>query len=223
MTIEQLVTRSAYEAIRQNLVVEGYLPDIALLDIDNPTDTTAQTKAKVQQFDNQLAQIVQDKKYAIELFDYGSNQAKGVKQTPRIVIHNNSVLPSVEVGNDPSVTYEKQGDYYISKQSDNLLADLTLMVYAVASTSAQMFVMNNIILRSLPKRGYIKSYELPLPLFSGNFFTILTDKGETEALAEGIMERYFVYQIKDLEELEPNTLPGNIPSINEIKLEIEIS
>lgn len=222
MTKEQLVTRSIFHSIRERLVSEGWLPDIMALDIDNPNDTNAQSAAKQMQWENQLKAIAQNKGYVIELFNYGSNQTKGLKKVPRIVINNMSFLPSAEIGNDPSVFYEREGDYFTRKQSDNLLSDLTFVVYAVGNKDEQMYNMNAMILKSLPKMGYIKYYNEDF-LYSGNLFVKLTDKGETEDLPEGIMERYFVYQMKDLEEIEPTELENkNIVPIDDINLETEI-
>lgn len=222
MTTEQIVTRSVFESVRQRLVVNGWLPDITALDIDNVTDTPAQSQQKMQQWQQQLKAIETSKGYAIELFNYGSNQAKGSKKVPRIVINNASFLPSGEIGNDPSVSYIKQGDYYIKEQAENVLSDLMIIIYAIGNTDEQMYNMNQLILKGLSRRGYLKKYDLDLPLFSGNFFSVLTDKGETEALEEGVMERYFVYSIKDLAEIEPELGDEQIAPINDINIETEL-
>jgi len=222
MTEEQLVTRSIFHALRERLVVEGWLPDIVPLDIDNPTDTPAQTEAKVTQFRNQMKAIKASKGFVIELFDYGSNQAKGAKEVPRIVLHNSSLLPSAEIANDPATRYEKKDDYFIRVQDELVPSDLITRVYAIGNTSAQMFIMNQVIINSLPKKGYIKRYTDNLPLFSGNYFIKQTDRGETEGLPEGTLERYYVYETKDLQETGSIILDGQIPRIDDINLETVI-
>lgn len=215
MLTEELIQLTIYHAIREMLVAEGWLPDIMNFDVENPDDTVASNAAKAYQA--AMKQIATTKGFCIELLPFSSNQAKGYKKVPRIVIDTLQFLPSF-IGNDTQVNYELQGEYYIRTQSESLLSDLDFNVYAVGNDSKQMRIMNNLITQVLPKRGYIKKWNQQF-LPSGNFFVKLLDAQKDDDLPEGVMERIFRYQIPEVPELPDRLLAGTIPRMVQIDWE----
>lgn len=215
--MEDIVTKSIFHAVRERLVSEGYLFDLVAIDYDNPTDTPEETKLKTDEYEQGMKDIANTKGYAIELFSFSNSQTKGYKKVPRIVIDIQFIIPG-NLGNEVAKYYEKTGNYYISKQSQPILSDLTFMVYAVGNSAKQMVVMNQLILQSLPTRGYIKLYSEDFK-FSQNLFVDLIDKGKTDGLQEGTIERWFKYQIPDITEIDERIISDNIAPINDINLE----
>lgn len=220
--IEEVITNTIFQTVREKIVAEGYLPNINDFDIMNADPVIV--KQQVDLYKASLKEIADGpKKWAIELFNYTSNEAKGEKKTPRIVIDVHQFLPG-KLGNDTSIRYEMtvledNSVVYLRKRDAPQLSDLTYCVYAVASNAAQMRMMNHIIMNSLPYKGYMKPEGEPELLQFGNFFNVLRDKGHTPELAEGLMERYYIYDIPDIQEVETITLSGDpIALMNEITL-----
>lgn len=220
--IEKIISDNIYQVLRNKLVAEGFLPDTSLLN-DLLSSDVDLVKAAKESYKTLLVQIKSDKGFTIGLYPYGSSQEKGEKKVPRIVIDIHNMLPS-DVGNDPSQFYELITEpggvqHFIRKKSYNLLSNLTFCIYAVCNTAEQMFTLNKLILSALPHRDYMKPFSEEQLLPYNNFFTVLRDKGKTEDLNEGIMERYYIYEVMDLEEMESIIISGeNITPINEIAL-----
>jgi hypothetical protein len=218
MNIEEIISISIYKALRDKLVVDGWLPNIENFDIENDNIDVVETESI--SYENAKNQIKQTKGFCIEVFPFSSNQAKGLKSVPRIVLDIHHFLPG-EIGLDTTTFYEKdeESGLYTRKKDIGVLSDLTFTIYAVGNSSTQIYIMNNIILSVLPYRGYIKRYNEDELKPYNNLFVDLIDKGKSNDLEEGVMERFFKYEIPDIQELESLILEGTVVPINEITLE----
>lgn len=216
MIAEEIIQLTIYHALREKLVVEGWLPDIFDYDVENPDKGISQLAVKA--YTDAMKAIAATKGYCIEIFPFSSNEAKGYKKVPRIVIDTLQFLPGF-LGNDTQMTYERQGDYYVRVQSENLLSDLDFNVYIIGNTARQIRVMNDIVSQVLPKRGYIKRYNSDF-LKSGNYYIKLTDAQKSENLPEGIIERIFRYELPEVQDLPDTIFAGNISPIKTIETEV---
>lgn len=219
--LEKIVTDTIFETIRELLVEKGYIPEVT--DIPNiESSDPVLAKAAIDIYQTRMDAVIAQKGFCIDLKPYGSNHDKGEKKVPRIVIDVHQFLPGT-LGNDTTPNYElhESGTYYIRTRSYSLLSNLTFCVYAVGNTAEHMQTMNHLIMQALPYRGYMKPTTEDDLLPSNNFFTILRDKGHTPELPEGILERYYIYEIPDLEEIERVFIPGQVALIEEITLNIE--
>jgi hypothetical protein len=218
MTVEEIISITIYQSLREKLVVDGWLPDIVNYDIENEAIEIAETAMRM--YNDALTAIKNNKGFAIELFPYSSNQARGYKKVPRIVVDLLEFLPG-EIGNDTSVNYTKvEGEsYYTRKQDVGMLSELYFMVYAVSNDVSQLAIMNELIMTVLPIRGYIKRYPDATLREYNNLFVDLIDKGKNTDLEEGVIERYYKYKIPDIAEIGPLVIEGNVPAINQINID----
>ena len=218
MELEELIELTVFELIRKKLVQLGWLPDINGYNIESLVDSVA--IAAAESFRADKASIANSKGFCIEVFPFSSNQAKGFKKVPRIVIDSLQFLPSM-LGNDTKAFYELSGEKYVLKQAESTLSDFSFNIYIVGNTAEQIRVMNHILMSVLPKRGYIKRYNEDFKA-SGNFYVKLLDAQKSEDLPEGIIERVFRYEIPEVSELEPTIISSyDIAKIQSIQLLIE--
>lgn len=222
--IERIISDDLYETLRQKLIISGYLPDITTIPNIMSNDVN-EVEIAMEEYNAAIADIVDNNGFCIELFGYTSNNTKGERKTPRIVIDLHQFLPS-QIGNDTSASYEKirgpEGEHYHRVRKSSLLSDLTFAVYIVGNNSEQMMVMNKLVMETLPHRGYIKRPEDENLSHHNNYFVRLKDKGHTQGLPEGILERYFIYEMPEIDEMDKIYIPGNITPINEIDLEVKL-
>ena len=221
---EKIITTLIFNAIREKLVVEGWTPDIKLIpniDSTNP----ALSDIAWETYNTQSALIRDSKGFCIQPIGFSSNQYRDDKKVARIVVDIQSALPTA-IGNDTSIYYEKNGSgtiedpsYYTRKRSISLLSDIYFSIYAIGSNTKQIMVMNEMIMEIFPHRGYIKPEAESELLPTGNFFMTLTDKGRTSELPVGIIERYYIYKISDIQEVPDTVLPGTVPIIKEVNIE----
>ena len=220
---EKIITTLIFNAIREKLVVEGWTPDIKLIPNIDSTDPDLAEPAW-ETYNQQSNVIKASKGYCIQPIGFSSNQYRDDKKVARIVVDIQSALPTA-LGNDTTVYYEKQGAgtienpaYYIRKRSISLLSDIYFSIYAIGSNTNQVMVMNELIMEIFPHRGYLKPEAQAELLPTGNFFVTLTDKGRTTELPVGIIERYYIYKISDIQEIPDTVLAGTIPLIKEINV-----
>lgn len=220
MLIEEQVTTMLFHILREKMVVSGWTPDIKLfpnIDSDDPDEVEAASDL----YNAACASIKNDRGFCVEVIGFSSNQYKDDKKVARIVLDVQQFLPS-DLGNDTTSYYEKvvvdNVERYIRKRGVSLLSDLSFSIYALGINAKQIMIMNNLIMEAIPTRGYLKNPELPGLSVSGNFFVRLTDKGRTAELPVGIIERYYMYQMTDIQETPPTTLPGYVPPMTSVDI-----
>lgn len=194
--IQQRVERSIFEAIRKNIVAEGYLPDIA-------NNTLFPKSGGVLTSGGQAAwtaaiNAIQEssKKWAVEIFGVGSSDAKGLKRVPRVVIAAKRIVPG-EIGFAPGFSYIPHtsiiGSYNKALnpgESANMHFEITL----TNESAAQSRFLNAMLQRSLGSRKYVTFEDNVNERFfirQYNYFDLPDTK-------EGIEENVYSYEVQDL-------------------------
>lgn len=210
--IEERVERSIFEAIRQELVDKGLVPDI----------TTYNTATDMLVFEADLKALALTNTFGFvcEVFNVSGYQANGTKKVPRLVIDSQMFLPS-ELGGDSTRFYIPSNSGFDATIRPPRAADYFFNIHIVANTTKQLRVLQSLLAIALPRRGYIKFYTEPSLTPAGNLFLenlSFIDHPQTE---EGIMEKIYRYVIKDVWETPDITLPDPVAAINEIAANIK--
>lgn len=216
--IEQALERSVYEALRLVTVAEGYLPNIRDYDIENPDINIA--KQAVKDYNTAAQTIRQNKGFVVEIFNYSSAEARGLKKTPRIVIQTEAFQQG-QIGFDNRINYEynEQLGEYVSKRSPAVTSDFYFNIHLVASDVKQIRVLHGIMVTCLPRLGYIKWYTDAKLRPSHNLLVYYLSYLEADFLAEGIIEKIYRYRIPDAHEIDDEIIT-QIPPIKIIDVDI---
>jgi hypothetical protein len=204
--IQQKVERSIFELIRLKLVELEYLPDITLF---------AVTEAGYNSYQTAIQAVVTAKGFCIEIFGASSPQAKGFKKIPRIVIKTKNYLAG-ELGNQPNLSYTPVGDVndptsFEGKKLAPTTSNLKLEIHLVSKSSKQDRVLHNVIQETLTTRRYVPIYNDN----TKNFFLIYSGYLDLEDLDEGVIERVYNYEAKDIYASE-EVVVTTVAPINEI-------
>lgn len=211
-TLERL-ERSIYEALRVKTVELGYTPDITQFNIDDPDINIA--KVAQQQYNQKLKDIISNKGFAIEVFGYAPNQDRGIKKAPRIVLQSEAYLPGT-VGLDIAPQYERVGDKYKIKKTTAITTNYYFTLHLISNTTKQHRVLHDIMVKSLPRIGYINLYQNDGQEEGDKVFIKYLSYYESDFLAEGIIEKVYRYEIPDIIDTEGEVEEGNIVPIKEI-------
>lgn len=197
--IEEALERSIFHILRKKTVEYGYVPDVDNYDFTNP-DKEVVRQANLA-YKEALADIIADKGFAIELFNYANSQSYGTKKVPRIVVRTEAFLQG-QLGTDTTVQYrlDEEGKYK-KYQSTSLLSDFYFHVYLIANTTEQIRVLHQIMVTSIPRRGYIPWYDKDF-LKHSNLLVRYISSADYEWNAEGIIEKAYRYEIPDAHEVE---------------------
>lgn len=216
-SIEEALERSVFHIIRKKIVELGYLPDINNYDVENNDIEVA--KLATEQYKTALTTIKNNKGFAIEIFNYANNQSYGTKKVPRIVVRTEAFLQG-QLGADTTAKYEKNDEgVYIKKQSTSLLSDYYFNLYLVCNNVKQMRILHQIMVTSLPRRGYIPWYNKDFQ-HSSNLLVRYISTTDYSWDAEGIIEKVYRYEIPDAHEVEDYQLTTEeISPIKDIILE----
>lgn len=208
--IQLRVERSIYEAIRLQLVAQGYLPDITLPQYSDNTvgDTQWQTD---------LAAIAQANQFAIDVFGDSSSLQKGMKRTPRIAIITRRIMPG-DIGKNPKGGFapnplDPDNTQFLepSYQSANLHIDINV----VPADADQDRMVHAILASAISTLKYLPFYDDPTSRFlirQFNFFDLPDNKN-------GISEKVYSYEIPDLYLYDGDITTG-IPTIQEITVNV---
>jgi hypothetical protein len=102
---------------------------------------------------------------------------------------------------------------------DTMLSDFYFNVKLVANTVEQLDTLYQILVNSLPRRGYIKWAKDNQLMFSSNLFVQYISYADVSFLAEGILEKVYRFCIPDVSEIDPDIIASAIPKISSITLE----
>ena len=134
--IQEIIERSLFERLRQEIVDKGYLPDISIYP-DN--------QAGYDSYLSDKEVIISSKGFAIDIFNSGTNFSKGIKQIPRIIIKTGNFLPG-DIGGDPKKFFELQvDDTYIAKVTPPQTSDFYLNIHLVTNSTQQDRVLNSLL------------------------------------------------------------------------------
>jgi len=206
--VQEIIERTVFERIRQELVDKGYLPDITTY-IDDATGWA--------QWKTDLATIVTTMGFAIEIFNAGIAEAKGIKKFPRIVIKSGSFLPGA-LGGDPLKFYEWNGSSYDAKVLPPQTADFYLDVHLISKSIEQARVLNGLLAISVPRRSYVNLYND----VNSSFFIRNIGYYDMDVEDEGYLEKVFGYEIPDCWDAGEILVGTGISKMTEITLNTNI-
>jgi hypothetical protein len=206
--IQQDIERSIFEIIRLKLVEEGYLANIK-------SYTQNQNGANAYKAANNA--IASTKGFYIEIFGAGSQQAKGEKTVPRIIIQPQRALPG-DIG-QPITSIEKGGNSYTQFKHPFTTSNYQIDIKAVWNTVVQYRIINAILAETVSTRNYIPFYNAAVP--TDNFFMENLNTGYDASDSEqGTTESVYMFQITDINLRNPQTIKSNGPLITQITTEI---
>jgi hypothetical protein len=201
---QELIERSLFEVIRKELVDKNYLPDIVLY---------PDTKVGYDNYNIAISSIVTSKGFAIEIYNEGSNYAKGVKKIPRIVINTGNFLPGA-LGGDPQKIYSDQGTYYQALITPPQTVDFFINIHLVSETVEQERLLNSIISLAMQRRGYVPFYNDN----SQTFFCRYLNFFHIDDVDEGLMEKVYAYVVEDCYDTEDKVFGEVIAKMSQITL-----
>lgn len=213
--IQKRVERSIYNAVLQKTITEGYTADPQLFDLYNPNSNIAAVEQA--DYDTALKNIRTLKGFAVEIFANISSQSKGDKKIPRIIIDTEAFYQG-ELGLDTTEKYESDGaDGFNVFTGGSLVSDYHFTIRLVSRTSEETRILHALMLGSIPRRGYIKWYDEAEFLYSQNIHIRYLSSAEQNWLQEGLIERIYRYEVKDLHEEVAREI-RQVSKINEIKV-----
>jgi hypothetical protein len=216
--IEQALERTIFHALRKKTVEFGYSPDINDYDIENTDIAIAESEQL--RFLTDLKQIKETKGFAIEIFNYSNNQAYGDKKPARIVVETESFQIG-QLGADTTPRYELQPDgTYSTVSSVSMLSDFYFNIHLIANSIDEIRVLHEIMVQSLPRRGYLPWYTDNGLRPHSNLLVRYISMADYSFLAEGIIEKVYRYEIPDAHEVDDAILQTNIPPITTITLDL---
>ena len=203
----EIIERSIYDAILQVAIKDGLS-----LDPKNYYPVTTET---IKQFSEDKKALT---KY-VQIFGTGSAESKGEKVTPRIVVENDTLFPGVIGLNDTSLELNED-NMYVPIQMPSKSLEQIINIHICAGNQTDYRILQSIVYRALPLRGYIKTYLSETLLESGNIYLELVNAYDESDTLSGLIEKAFQYQIQDLvfEELIIEDNDNLIPMINDLTL-----
>ena len=208
----QIIDRSIYEAIRLEVVAQGYLPDITLFDTTTVPGRDAWNTA--------LQHIVDTNGFYIKVFGAGSSHSKFQKTVPRIVYLPKRVFPG-DLGGNPDAVYASNGNLYDASVRPPQTSDMQFEVSIVSNLASQERVMNGILGNVFSKRNYINFYTNVGDENDQVFFTRQYSFRDVPDTAFGLNERIYAYEAKDLWDRENAPLP-QVHRLDEITVETRL-
>lgn len=205
----EVIERSIYDAILQVAIKEGLTLD--------PKNYYPVTPESIKQFNDDKKAL---SKY-VSIFGAGSAESKGEKITPRIVVENDTLFPGAIGLQDNFLEFNEEDKNYIPIQMPSKSLEQIVNIHICAGNQADYRVLQTIVAKALPLRGYIKNYLNETLTESGNIFLELVNAYDESDTLSGLIEKAFQYQIQDfvLEELvikDTENTENTIPMISDI-------
>lgn len=206
-SIQEILERTFFHRIRQEVVDKGYLPDIS------DTITFPDTELGWTAWLSAIQNIITNKGFAIEIFNAGTTEARGIKKLPRIVLHSDSFLPGA-LGGDPLRTFKDNTTYYTAEVTPPQTVDFFIDTHLIADNINQIRILHSILALALPTRGYLPFYnDETRSIFIRNIGYYNAD-----SIEEGIIEKVYTYEIPDCWGSENVEKFETIAKISEITL-----
>jgi len=210
-TIQEIIERSLFYAIIDEIVDKEYFPDIR---DDTTYPDTPQGKID---FDTAVQAVIVSMGYAIEIFSGASNESRGLKKVPRIVIDSGNFLPGA-LGGDPRRFFEDQGDDYKALVTPSQTVDFYVNFHLISGSIKQSRILNAIIALAVPRRGYIPWYNDETKTFFAHYLNYYDQSNEDE----GIIEHVYAYEIPDAWDREDGEVYATIAKMTEITLNTNV-
>lgn len=207
-SVQEIIERTVFERIRQELVDKGYLPDVT-----DYSDDQAGYSAY------QLAQesIVSSKGFSIDVFNTSSSFEKGIKKVPRIVINSGSFLPG-DLGGAAGKQFFDQGSFFKAGISPPQTSNFFLDISLVSANVIQERVLNSILAIAVPRRRYLPFYNNAEKSFFIRYLNYNVDDSD----AHDYLEKIYTYEIPDCWEHEEEITDDGIAKISEITMNVNI-
>lgn len=206
------VEKSIFKVIERVLIDEGYWPDGSLY----PND-----QAGNDGFDAAIDAITLAKGFAIQPYGHSSSHKKGMKSVPRMVIISRKVLPG-EIGSPmQSYSYEDplnpNNTIEAVRPMENL--DIHMDIHLVSGNNdvaTQDRIMNAVMAKAIGSgKAYIPAYD------NGDLFFIRQyNYYDLPDPQQGLEEKVYSYEIKDLYLSDDTVVNANASRIKDILMEL---
>lgn len=165
----------------------------------------------------------------IGIYGVGNNQARGIKQVPRITIDLTAYYPG-DLGVEQFIIGDiEDNEQYALYEQPFETKDTMFDIHLVANNSQDMRTLHQIMYTALPARGYIKPFREatladylnnPGLLKTGNIFLQVGNYYDHNDNDHGLLEKVYTYTCVD-GLLDQKLSEGNpVSPINEIKTDI---
>lgn len=165
----------------------------------------------------------------IGIYGVGNNQARGIKQVPRITIDLNAYYPG-DLGVEQFIIGDiEDNEQYALYEQPFETKDTMFDIHLVANNSQDMRTLHQIMYTALPARGYIKPFREatisdylnnPGLLKTGNIFLQVGNYYDHNDNDHGLLEKVYTYTCVD-GLLDQKLAEGNpVSPIKEIKTDI---
>lgn len=215
--IQQRVERSIFEVLRKAILAKGYIPDISN-GTRYPTGVGGKmTQTAMDHWQTDLAAVIADKGWAVEIFGTSDSFAKGERRAPRIVIVPQRIMPG-DIGFAPGLGTISDPEHeggYLNIAFPDTSANMHYDIHLVSSSQAQSRFMNFILSTVLGKRKYIYFEDDN----TDNFFIRHYNYYNVSDTNDGIEENVYTYEVPDLY-IFPDSVPIPIVPIIEIDTNI---
>ena len=208
-SIQELIERSIFESIREELVDKGYLPDINLYP-NTPAGRISYDAAVKAIADGPLG-------FAIEVYSESSNQSKGVKKVPRIVVKTGSFVPGA-LGGDPSKVLVRGPNGFTPTVTPPQTSEFYIDFHLTSSTVKQERILNALLAISVPRRGYIPFYTD----HQYSFFVKYVNFYNHDDVEQGIIEKVYAYEVQDCWETEDLVIGPMVAKMHDITMDINL-
>jgi len=190
---QELVELTLFDAMRKEIVSQGYLPDIFLYP-NSPAGSSAYSSA-ITSISNG------DKGFAVEVFNNSNPEYKGVKRLPRIILITEMMVPG-DVGGDGKEVYtstiENGSTIWNAHIRPPQTVDFTFMVHVLSNNAVQARILNAMVANALPLRGYVPAH---LGTVNNDVFNLFIENISHAILPSfdmAMLEYAYRYQVKDL-------------------------
>lgn len=208
---QEIIERSIYVAILNMAIKLGYTI--------NPEDYLPTSAVNAERFKEDLKKITDDKGFYISIFGVGNNHSKGIKETPRIVVDSEGFYPG-DIGLPRQIIEKEEGIGYTVTEVPYETLSQYMNIRLCAHSAEHMRLLHQIMFWAVPQRGYLKPYEEPKFLFTGNIFLRIVNFYNMPDLDNGLMEKVYQFEVQDCL-LDGNTPPEVITPIRDISVLLE--
>lgn len=178
---QEIIERSIYMALLNMAIELGYTI--------NPEDYLPTSAENAARFKEDLKKIIDDKGFYIGIFGVGNNHSRGIKETPRIVVDSEGFYPG-DIGLPRKITQKEEGIGYTATEVPYESLSQYMNIRLCAHSSEHMRLLHQIMFWSVPQRGYLKPYDEPEFLFTGNIYLRIVNFYNMPDLENGLMEKY---------------------------------
>lgn len=208
---QEIIERSIYMALLNMAIELGYTI--------NPEDYLPTSAENAERFKEDLKKIIDDKGFYIGIFGVGNNHSRGIKETPRIVVDSEGFYPG-DIGLPRKITQKEEGIGYTATEVPYESLSQYMNIRLCAHSSEHMRLLHQIMFWSVPQRGYLKPYDEPEFLFTGNIYLRIVNFYNMPDLDNGLMEKVYQFEVQDCL-LDKNIQPELLTPIRDISVLLE--